>query len=58
MRITPCPNYKIPATSNLGVHTRRDVTESIKYDSQSEACVGGLSLEAHGSRNEMDTFII
>ncbi len=37
---------------------KRDVTESIKYHSQSEACVGGLSLEAHCTHNEMDKYII
>ncbi len=55
---TPCPNYtcrdNISASSNLGVHTRRDVTESIKYHSQSEACVGRLSLDALCTHNEMD----
>ncbi len=38
--------------------TTRDATESIKYLSQSEVCVGGASLEAHCTRNEMDTFMI
>ncbi len=46
------------ATSNLGVYTKRDVTESIKYHSQSEACVGGRSLEMPCTRNEMDKFMI
>ncbi len=43
------------------VLTRRDkipATESIRYHSQSEACVGGLSLKARCTCNEMDTFII
>ncbi len=60
--LTLCPKYMrrdtIPATSNLSVHTRCHVTESIKYHSQSEACVGRLSMEAHCTRNKMDTFII
>ncbi len=37
---------------------QRDTTESVKYHSQSEACVGGLSLEAHCTHNKMDMFII
>ncbi len=46
----------------MRVLTTRDkipvtVTESIRYHSQSEACVGGLSLKAL-TCNEMDTFII
>ncbi len=60
--VTPCPNYtrrdNIPATSTLCVHTRRDATESIKYHSQSEACVGVASPEALCTPNEVDTFII
>ncbi len=40
------------------VNTTRDATESIKYHSQSEESVGGLSLEAHCSHNEMSMFII
>ncbi len=39
---------------NLALHrvlTTRDATESIKYHSQSEESVGGLSLEAHCSRH-------
>ncbi len=35
-----------------------DATESIKCLSQSEACVGGASLKALCTRDEMDTFII
>ncbi len=32
---------RIPAKCSLAVHTTRDATESIKYHSQSEECVGG-----------------
>ncbi len=39
----------IPAKCSFAVHTTRDATESIKYHSQSEERVGGLSLEAHCS---------
>ncbi len=46
------------ATNNLGVYTKRDATESIKYDSQSEAYVGRRSLEKHCTRDEIDTFMI
>ncbi len=59
---TLCPNYtrrdRIPVKCSLAVHTTRDATESIKYHSQSEECVDGLSLEAHWYRKEMSMFII
>ncbi len=45
-------------SNNLCVHTKHDVKQSIKYHSQSEACVGGASLEALCTHNEMDKFII
>ncbi len=62
LTLTPCPNYtrhdRIPGKRRLAVHTTCDATESIKYHSQSEECVGGASLEAHCSRNKMSMFII
>ncbi len=34
----------------------RDATKSIKFHSQSEACVGGASLQAHCTPNGMNVY--